>query len=70
MTGWFAGTLTRAGHSWVLLTGSLEDRRRLAIRSVDLALQDKASFGASVTQASGAQESGAQASGLEAARAI
>jgi HTH-type transcriptional repressor of NAD biosynthesis genes len=55
MTGWFAAALTRAGHSWVLLTGSAEDRLRLAIRSVDLALADKASFGASITQASGAE---------------
>jgi NadR type nicotinamide-nucleotide adenylyltransferase len=55
MTGWFAAALTRAGRSWVLLTGSLEDRLRLAIRSVDLALEDKASFGASITQASGAE---------------
>jgi HTH-type transcriptional regulator, transcriptional repressor of NAD biosynthesis genes len=55
MTGWFAAALTRAGHSWVLLTGSAEDRLRLAIRSVDLVLEDKASFGASITQASGAE---------------
>jgi len=55
MTGWFAAALTRAGHSWVLLTGSAEDRLRLAIRSVDLALEDKASFGVSITQASRAE---------------
>jgi NadR type nicotinamide-nucleotide adenylyltransferase len=55
MTDWFAAALTRAGHSWVLLTGSLEDRLGLAIRSVDLALEDRASFGASITQASGAE---------------
>jgi len=51
MTGWFAAALTGAGHSWVLLTGSQEDRLRLAVRSVDLALEDKASFGASITEA-------------------
>jgi nicotinamide riboside kinase len=55
MTDWFAAALTRAGHSWVLLTGSQADRLGLAIRSVDLALEDKASFGASITQASGAE---------------
>lgn len=60
MTGWFAAALTRAGHSWVLLTGSLEDRLRLAIRSVDLALEDTASFGASITQASGAEAARAE----------
>jgi NadR type nicotinamide-nucleotide adenylyltransferase len=55
MTGWFATALTHAGHSWVLLTGTLEERMRLAIRATDLALEDRASFGASITQASGAQ---------------
>lgn len=51
MTGWFASALTEAGHSWVLLTGTLEERVRLAIRSVDLALADRAAFGAPITQA-------------------
>jgi HTH-type transcriptional repressor of NAD biosynthesis genes len=55
MAGWFAAALTHSGHSWVLLTGSLEERVRLAIRATDLALEDRASFGASITQASRAQ---------------
>jgi len=59
MTGWFTTALTQAGHSWVLLTGSLEDRARLAIRATGLALADRASFGASVTDASGAMARGA-----------
>ena len=55
MTGWFAAALTSAGHSWVLLTGTLEERLRLAVRATDLALADRAAFGASITQASGAR---------------
>jgi HTH-type transcriptional regulator, transcriptional repressor of NAD biosynthesis genes len=55
MTEWFAGALTEAGHSWVLLTGTLEERLRLAIRSVDLALESRASFGTSITEASEAE---------------
>jgi HTH-type transcriptional regulator, transcriptional repressor of NAD biosynthesis genes len=35
MTGWFADAMTAAGHSWVLLTGSVEQRVRLAIRTID-----------------------------------
>lgn len=38
MTGWFADALTAAGHSWVLLTGSLEQRVGLAVRTVDQVL--------------------------------
>jgi nicotinamide riboside kinase len=55
MTGWFATALTHAGYSWVLLTGTLEERVRLATRATDLALEDRASFGASITQACGAE---------------
>lgn len=55
MTGWFIAALTKAGHSWVLLTGTAAERLRLAIRAADLALADRASFGASMTQASGAE---------------
>lgn len=55
MTEWFAAALTRAGHSWVLLTGTPEERLRLAIRSVDLALEDRSSFGSSITEASAAE---------------
>jgi HTH-type transcriptional regulator, transcriptional repressor of NAD biosynthesis genes len=49
MTGWFAAALTAAGHSWVLLTGSLEGRVRLARRVTDAALADRARFGAAIT---------------------
>jgi len=58
MTGWFAAALTEAGHSWMPLTGTLQDRVRLAIRAVDLLLEDRAAFGASITQASGAEVPG------------
>jgi HTH-type transcriptional regulator, transcriptional repressor of NAD biosynthesis genes len=57
MTDWFAAALTASGHSWVLLTGSLEERLRLAIRATELALRFRGSFGASMTQASGAEAS-------------
>lgn len=46
MTDWFAVELTRAGHSWVLLTGTLEDRLRLAVRTVEAVLSRTAEFGA------------------------
>jgi NadR type nicotinamide-nucleotide adenylyltransferase len=55
MTEWFAVALTRAGHSWVLVTGTLQERLRLAIRSVDLALEDRSSFASSITEASAAE---------------
>jgi nicotinamide riboside kinase len=58
MTGWFTAALTAAGHSWVLLTGSLQQRMRLAVRSVDLALADRATFVTSITEASGAEVPG------------
>src|SRR5262249_7072375 len=35
MTDWFAEALTRAGHSWVLLTGDVEQRLKLAIAVID-----------------------------------
>lgn len=35
MTGWFADALTDAGHSWVLLSGSVEQRTDLAMRAVE-----------------------------------
>jgi NadR type nicotinamide-nucleotide adenylyltransferase len=44
MTGWFVTALTRAGHSWVLLTGTREERLRLAVRVTDLALERRARF--------------------------
>ncbi len=45
MTGWFADALTAAGHSWVLLTGSLHQRLDLATRTVDPLLELRARFG-------------------------
>lgn len=44
MTGWFLDALTEAGHSWVLLTGSLEDRLALAVRVVDQVVAHRFSF--------------------------
>ena len=35
MTAWFIEAFTAAGHSWVLLTGSLSERLDTAIRSID-----------------------------------
>lgn len=49
MTGWFAAALTAAGHSWVLLTGSLEDRLALAVRVTDHALANRGRFGPAIT---------------------
>lgn len=46
MTGWFIDTLTAAGHSWVLLSGSLHQRLDLAIRTVDPLIALRARFGA------------------------
>jgi nicotinamide riboside kinase len=60
MTEWFAAALTARGHSWVLLTGTLEERLGLAVRATDLALESRGSFGASMTQASGAEASRAR----------
>lgn len=57
MTSWFTAALTSRGHSWVLLTGTPQERLRLAIRATDLALEFRAAFGASMTQASGAEAS-------------
>jgi len=44
MTGWFVDALTAAGHSWVLLTGSVEERVELAVRTVDQLLAVRARF--------------------------
>jgi len=46
MTGWFVDALTRSGHSWVLLTGTLEQRLSLAVRTVDQLLAVRMSFAA------------------------
>lgn len=45
MTGWFADALTAAGHSWVLLTGSVDERVDLAVRTVEPLLQLRSHFG-------------------------
>lgn len=45
MTGWFADALTAAGHSWVLLTGTLDERVDLAVRTVESLLALRARFG-------------------------
>ena len=45
MTGWFADALTRAGRSWVLLTGSASERLDLAVRTVDPLLALSMRFG-------------------------
>jgi len=49
MTGWFAAALTAAGHSWVLLTGGIEDRLALAVRVTDSVLACRARFGPAIT---------------------
>jgi NadR type nicotinamide-nucleotide adenylyltransferase len=49
MTGWFATALTAAGHSWVPLAGSIEDRLMLAIRVTDAVLARRARFGPAIT---------------------
>ena len=45
MTAWFAEALTAAGHSWVLLTGTLQDRLDIAVRTIDPLLGLRARFG-------------------------
>jgi HTH-type transcriptional repressor of NAD biosynthesis genes len=49
MTGWFTTALTAAGHSWVLLTGSIEDRLKLATRVTDSVLRQRSLFGPAIT---------------------
>lgn len=44
MTGWFSDTLTAAG-TWMLLTGALEERIDLALRTVEPLLELRARFG-------------------------
>ena len=55
MTGGFADALTRAGHSWVLLSGDVQQRLRLATTVVDRLLTARQSFAASITEYSKAQ---------------
>jgi cytidyltransferase-like protein len=50
MTGWFMTALTAAGHSWVLLTGSLDERLALATRVTDYVLGNRSRFGAAITE--------------------
>jgi HTH-type transcriptional regulator, transcriptional repressor of NAD biosynthesis genes len=50
MTGWFAEALTAAGHSWVLLTGSIARRLALAVRVTDAALARRAAFAPAITE--------------------
>lgn len=45
MTEWFVDGLTAAGHSWVLLSGSLQDRLEIAIRTIEPLLEHRARFG-------------------------
>jgi NadR type nicotinamide-nucleotide adenylyltransferase len=54
MTGWFADALTRAGHSWVLLTGDMQQRVGLATTVTDRLLRARLSFTASITEQSAA----------------
>jgi HTH-type transcriptional regulator, transcriptional repressor of NAD biosynthesis genes len=49
MTSWFCTALTVAGHSWVLLTGSITERLALAVRVTDAALARRARFGPAST---------------------
>ncbi len=49
MTGWFAQALTAAGHSWVLLTGSLAERLALAVRVTEEVLARRTAFGPTIT---------------------
>ncbi|MGU3292523.1 AAA family ATPase [Williamsia sp. M5A3_1d] len=44
MTDWFIGALTHHGRSWVLLTGSLDERIDLATRVIDQALTHRSTF--------------------------
>jgi HTH-type transcriptional repressor of NAD biosynthesis genes len=59
MTGWFIAALTAAGHSWVLLTGTIDDRLDLAVRVTDSILDDQARFGPAITGDVPASESAA-----------
>ena len=56
MTGWFTSALTAAGHSWVLLTGSVAERLALAVRVTDSVLARQAGFGPAITDAAPASD--------------
>ena len=51
MTRWFVQGLTEAGHSWVILTGSVAERLALAVRVTDAVLARQAAFGPAITDA-------------------
>jgi HTH-type transcriptional repressor of NAD biosynthesis genes len=57
MTRWFTAALTAAGHSWVLLTGSIDERLDLAVRVTDSILDEQARFGPAITDYAAASES-------------
>lgn len=44
MTGWFIDALTRSGRSWVMLTGSADDRIALAVRVAEQELRRRTTF--------------------------
>jgi HTH-type transcriptional repressor of NAD biosynthesis genes len=58
MTEWFARALTAAGHSWVLLTGSLQDRLALAVRVTDYVLECRLRFGPAISDSVPASSGG------------
>jgi HTH-type transcriptional regulator, transcriptional repressor of NAD biosynthesis genes len=68
MTGWFADALTAAGHSWVLLTGSITERLALAVRVTDAALARRAAFGPAITEDALSDDGGALNTGTEGLR--
>lgn len=45
MTSWFVDELTAAGHSWVLLTGTLQQRLDVAVRTIEPLLAARSQFG-------------------------
>jgi HTH-type transcriptional repressor of NAD biosynthesis genes len=51
MTGWFVDALTQAAHSWVLLTGTLDERVRLGVRTIDRLFAGRTRFTAPATAA-------------------
>ena len=45
MTSWFVDELTAAGPSWVLLTGDLDQRLDVAVRTIEPILAARSQFG-------------------------
>ena len=60
MTGWFAQALTAVGHSWVLLTGSVDERLALAVRVTDAVLARRAAFGPAITDTTAGSDGAGQ----------